>query len=266
MIVDILTLFPAMFESPLNVSILKRAVDCGLIEVNTHDIRSYATDKHRTVDDTPFGGGPGMVMKPEPLYEAVMAVAADEEVLCGSEASPMDRSADSGRTFRLPIVFMTPQGERLTQQIVESLSKYDRMVVVCGHYEGVDERFRHEAVTDEISIGDYVLTGGELPAMVLIDAVARLLPGVLGEEEGYRNDSFYHGLLEHPQYTRPRVFRGIEVPEVLTQGNHSLIREFRVRESLRRTLKRRPDLLEAVDLPGEYRRILAEITGSDERD
>ncbi len=235
--VDILTIFPEMFK-PLEESIIKRAREKGLLTVKIVDIRDYALDKHRTVDDYPFGGGAGMVMKPEPLFRAV-------EDVCGAG--------------NVPVILMTPQGETFTQDIARDLSGQDRLVVICGHYEGMDERVREQLVTREISIGDYVLTGGELPAMVLVDAVARLLPGVLGDDASAREDSFADGLLEYPQYTRPRSYRGLEVPPVLLSGNHGAIKLWRRKKSLERTMKRRPDLLKRVELSAEDKKLLEDL-------
>ncbi|MCH8206463.1 MAG: tRNA (guanosine(37)-N1)-methyltransferase TrmD, partial [Chloroflexi bacterium] len=224
----VMTIFPGMFSSPLAESIIARALDRGLVEIELHDLRERTHDRHRTVDDYPFGGGPGMILKPEPLFEAV-------EALCASS-----REGDA-----VPVVLLTPQGRTLTQGIVERLAQRAELVLICGRYEGVDERVRQHLVTEEISIGDYVLSGGELAAMVLIDAVARLIPGVVGSAESTQAGSFTTGLLQHPQYTRPADFRGWAVPDVLTSGNHAEIARWRRRESLRRTFHRRPDLLES---------------------
>ena len=220
---DILTIFPEMFASPCGCSLLKKALDRGLIAIQLHDIRSYAEDKHRMTDDAPYGGGGGMVMKVEPIDRALLSVP-----LIGEE---------------VPIILLTPQGERFSQKMAEELAAYPQLVLVCGHYEGVDERVRTQLVNREISIGDYVLTGGELSAMVVVDAVSRLVPGVLGNCESARADSFSMGLLEYPHYTRPAEYRGWKVPEVLLSGNHREIETWRRRESLLRTRKRRPDLL-----------------------
>ena len=234
-----MTIFPGMFSSPLAESIIARALDRGLVEIELHDLRERTHDRHRTVDDYPFGGGPGMILKPEPLFEAV-------EALCASS-----REGDA-----VPVVLLTPQGRTLTQGIVERLAQRAELVLICGRYEGVDERVRRHLVTEEISIGDYVLSGGELAAMVLIDAVARLIPGVVGSAESTQAGSFTTGLLQHPQYTRPADFRGWAVPDVLTSGNHAEIARWRRRESLRRTFHRRPDLLESADLTPEERRFI----------
>ena len=228
-----------MFASPLAEGVVGRGQQSDLIEVRLHDIREHASDRHRTVDDYPFGGGPGMIMKPEPLFEAVKAVRSS-----------------SGRGDDLPVILLSPQGRPLTQSIVERLARERELALICGRYEGVDERFRQHLATDEISVGDYVLSGGELAAMVVIDAVSRLVQGVVGSPESLANDSFTTGLLQHPQYTRPAEFRGWSVPEVLLSGNHAEIARWRRRESLRRTAQRRPDLLEAAQLSDDDRDFL----------
>ena len=219
--IDVLTLFPEMFAGSLGHSIVRRAIERGLLRVELTDIRAFATDRHRTVDDYPYGGGPGMVMKPDPIFAAAESVARP-----GS-----------------PIILLSPQGRRFTQQIATELASHEHLTLVCGHYEGVDERVRESLATDELSIGDYVLTGGELPAMVVIDAVARLLPGVLGSDDSTGEESHSAGLLEYPHYTRPAEFRGHAVPEILLSGNHAEIARWRRRQSLLRTAERRPDLL-----------------------
>lgn len=241
---DIFTLFPECFTSPLECSILKRAIDRGLISVALHDLRSYATDRHHVCDDYPFGGGAGMVMKPEPVFAAV------ETVLGMGEENP---------NAPCPIILLSPQGRKFQQSAAWELSKHSRLALICGHYEGVDERIREHLVTEEISVGDYVLTGGEIPALVLVDAVTRLLPGSLGDETSVASDSFSASLLEHPHYTRPAVFRGWEVPEVLRSGNHAAIDRWRLKESMRRTLLRRPELLSEADLGERERELLREI-------
>jgi tRNA (guanine37-N1)-methyltransferase len=220
-LIDILTLFPGMFVGPIDESIVKRARDAGTLDVRVIDIREFATDRHRTVDDTPYGGGPGMVMKPGPLFAAVEAVR--------------------GRDSR--VVLLSPQGPVFKQEVAAELSKLSHLVLVCGHYEGVDERVREHLVDDELSIGDYVLTGGEIAALVVVDAVTRLLPGALGAEESTIEESHNAGLLEYPHYTRPAEFRGWRVPDVLLSGNHAEIARWRRREALERTRNRRPDLL-----------------------
>ena len=219
---DILSLFPEMFESPFNCSILKRAKDKGLVEIHLHNIRDYAGDKHRVTDDSPYGGGGGMVMKVEPIDRALASIV------------PLRDNTS--------IVLLTPQGETFSQKIAEEMSEYSRIVFICGHYEGIDERVRTHLVDREISVGDFVLTGGELSAMMIVDAVSRLVPGILGNNESSSFDSFSTGLLEYPHYTRPDNYRGWQVPEVLLSGNHREINAWRRKESLRRTYLRRPDL------------------------
>ncbi len=237
---DILTLFPDMFSSPLKESILAKAIEKGLIEVRTINIRDFALDKHRIVDDTPYGGGQGMVLKVEPIARAIEQVKSE------------DPSAWT--------IYLTPEGKPLKQETARELSSRSHLILLCGRYEGVDERVRELFVDEEISIGDYVLTGGELAAMVLIDAVSRLLPGVLGSDRSAVEDSFFGSLLEHPQYTRPASFRGHEVPEVLLSGNHQAISLWRRRKALRRTWMRRPDLLSKDSLSEEDKKTLEEIS------
>jgi len=236
---DILTLFPEMFRGPLEESILKRAQERGRLSIALHNIRDYASGKHRITDDTPYGGGGGMVMKPEPIFAAVEAILAGEA--------------------GVPIILLSPQGRLFTQAVAVELARHQRILLICGRYEGVDERVREHLATDEISIGDYVLTGGELAAMVIVDAVTRLLPGVLGDPGATFDDSHARGLLEGPQYTRPAVFRGWEVPEVLRSGDHAAIVRWRREQALRRTLERRPDLLERAQLTREDREFLARL-------
>ena len=219
--IDVLTLFPGMFTGPLDESIIMRAREAGLLELRLHNLRDYTHDRHKTVDDRPFGGGPGMLLKPEPIFEAV-------EALAGAEAR---------------VILFSPAGRTFNQAIARELAGKRHLLLVSGHYEGFDERVRQELAHDELSIGDYVLTNGGLPVMVVIDAVARLLPGVLGDEESAREESFSHGLLEYPQYTRPAEFRGMKVPEILLSGNHAEIARWRVEQSRLRTRQRRPDLL-----------------------
>jgi tRNA (guanine37-N1)-methyltransferase len=223
MIVDVVTIFPGMFEGPLSASIVGLARERGLLEVRTHDLRDWTHDRHRTTDDAPYGGGPGMVMKPEPLFDALDAV--------------QDLEDEPGY-----VVFFTPAGAPFTQQLATELAVKERLVMVCGRYEGFDERALGRADL-ELSIGDYVLTGGELPAMVVIDAVARLVPGVLGDDESSVDESFADGLLEYPQYTRPAEYRGVSVPAVLLSGDHGAIARWRHEQSLRKTARTRPDLL-----------------------
>ena len=239
--IDIISLFPEMFSGPLGHSILKRAQDSGLISVQVTNPRDFAFDKHRIVDDCPFGGGAGMVMKPEPIFRAVESVLAANALL----------------TRR--IILMCPGGQVFDQAKARELAGYEQLVFICGHYEGIDARIREHVIDEAISIGDYVLTGGELPAMVITDAVARMIPGVLGAVDSACGDSFYNGLLEYPQYTRPREFNGWEVPEILLSGDHAKIETWRRKESLRATLERRPDLLDGMVLtPLDYK-LLQEI-------
>lgn len=240
---DILTLFPEMFSSPFQESILAKAIEKGLIEVRTINIRDFALDKHRIVDDAPYGGGQGMVMKVEPIARAIEQVKSEDP---------------SVRT-----IYLTPEGKPLNQEMARQLSSRSHLILLCGRYEGVDERVRELFIDEEISIGDYVLTGGELAAMVLIDAVSRLLPGVLGSDRSAEEDSFFGSLLEYPQYTRPASFRGYEVPEVLLSGNHQAISLWRRKEALRRTWMRRPDLLSKASLSEEDKKILEEISKKD---
>lgn len=239
MIFDVLTLFPEMFVSPLDKSILKRAIEKNIIHVRIINIREFAVDKHRTVDDRPYGGGEGMVMKVEPIARAVRSIKNED---------------NNART-----ILLTPQGRLFRQSIAEEISKYPHLVLICGRYEGVDERVKTCCVDDEISIGDYVLTGGELPALVVIDAVTRLLPGVLGGTSSVEEESFRNGLLEYPQYTRPHEFEGNRIPEILLSGDHNKIRKWRRREQLKRTLLRRPDLLEVAALSKDDLKVLDEI-------
>jgi tRNA (guanine37-N1)-methyltransferase len=239
--IDILSLFPKMFGGPFDESIVKRAVDRGLVSLFIHNFREFAHDKHNTVDDYSFGGGEGMVLKPEPLFEAVESIKGT----MGDSAGP--------------VILLTPQGRLFCHQIAQELSKEQNLVLICGHYEGVDERVREHLVTDEISIGEYVLTGGELAAMVMVDAVVRLLPGALGSEQAASEDSYAKGFLEYPQYTRPRVYRGWEVPEVLLSGNHKEIARWRWEQAIERTLLRRPDLLAKASLSKEERELADRI-------
>jgi len=236
---DILTLFPEMFESPFDSSLLKKAQEKGLLEIAVHDIRDYAEDRHRMTDDYPYGGGSGMVMKVDPIARAL------EDVV------PERREAK--------VILLTPQGKVFNQNTAQDLSASSRIVLICGRYEGVDERVREHLVDEEISVGDYILTGGELPAMIIVDAVARLVSGVLGNCDSAATESFSTGLLEYPQYTRPADFRGWRVPGVLLSGNHRLIDAWRRRESLRKTALRRPDLLGRAGLTEEDQKILEEI-------
>lgn len=218
--IDILTLFPAMFAGPLDESIIKRAREAGLLDLRIHNLRDYAHDRHKTVDDRPFGGGPGMLLKPEPIFEAVETLARE----------------------KTRVVLLSPSGRTFNQAIAAELAACDDLLFVTGHYEGFDERIRERLADDELSIGDYVLTNGALPVMVIIDAVTRLLPGALGDDESAREESFSHGLLEYPQYTRPAEFRGMKVPEVLLSGNHAEIARWRSEQARNRTRAQRPDL------------------------
>lgn len=244
--IDIISLFPDMFTGPLGHSILKRAQDSSLISVQVTNPRDFTYDKHHIVDDYPFGGGPGMVMKPEPIVRAVESVI------------------DPSNSLNRRVILMCPGGQTFSQAKARELAGYEQLVLICGHYEGIDARVRQYVVDEAISIGDYVLTGGELPAMVITDAVARMIPGVLGADEGAQHDSFYNGLLEYPQYTRPREFNGWEVPAVLLSGDHAKIEKWRRKESLKATLERRPDLINAKELsPSDYK-LLQEIKAEQE--
>lgn len=227
--IDVLSLFPEMFTNVFGESILKRAQSSNKVQYNVVNFREYSDSKHGQVDDYPYGGGAGMVLKPQPIFDCI------NDLKQKAQTKPR-------------IILMCPQGERYNQKKAEELAHEEHLIFICGHYEGYDERIREHLVTDEISIGDYVLTGGELGAMVVIDSVVRLLPDVLGKEESHQQDSFSTGLLEHPHYTRPADFRGMKVPEVLTSGNHRLIEEWRQEQSLKRTYERRPDLLEHIEL------------------
>jgi len=246
--IDILTLFPQMFQGPFSVGILQRAIERKLIQVNTHNIRDYTHDRHHTVDDYAYGGGAGMVLKPEPVFETVEKVKQD---LCLEEGAK-----------ELPVILLTPQGRLFGQQIAEELSGYSHLILICGRYEGVDERVRQHLVTDEVSIGDYVLGGGELAAMVIVDAVVRLIPGVLGSEASPRDDSHTTRLLEYPQYTRPEAYRGWVVPEVLLSGNHAQIANWRRQQAILRTLKRRPELLDKANLNSKERQLVENLKKS----
>lgn len=236
---DIFSLFPEVFDTYLNTSILKRAQELGALEVHAHNIRDWASDKHHTTDDTPYGGGGGMVMKPEPIFAAVESTLS---------APPS-----------CPVILLSPQGRLFSQKIAFELAEYDQIALVCGRYESVDERIRQHLATDSISIGDYVLTGGELPALVVVDAVTRLIPGVLGDPDAAIDDSHASGLLEYPHYTRPPEFRGWEIPDVLLSGNHAEIARWRRRQSLKRTLQLRPDLLTTAVLSQEDLAFLKEL-------
>ncbi|MCL0046551.1 tRNA (guanosine(37)-N1)-methyltransferase TrmD [Dehalococcoidales bacterium] len=242
--IDILTLFPQMFESPFSLGIFKRAIERKLISISLHNIRDYTHDKHHTVDDYAYGGGAGMILKPEPIFEAVESIKSK-------------LGADE-----LPIILLTPRGRLFCQQIAQELSRYSQLILICGRYEGVDERVCQHLVTDEISIGDYVISGGELAAMVVVDAVVRLLPGVLGSPASLLDDSHVDWLLEYPQYTRPAIYRGWSVPEVLLSGNHSQIAKWRREQAILRTLERRPELLDKANLSLEERRLVDRLRQS----
>jgi tRNA (guanine37-N1)-methyltransferase len=264
---DVLTLFPAIFEGPLQESILKRAIDAGYLTIAVHNIRDYAVDKHHLTDDVPYGGGGGMVMKPEPIFAAVEAILAEERRVksegCADEHSLLAlRSSLPPSTP--PIILLTPQGRLFTQAVARELATWSHVILICGRYEGVDERVCQFLATDEISIGDYVLTGGELPALVVIDAVTRLLPGVLGDPGATLDDSHTDGLLEYPHYTRPADFRGHTVPNVLLSGYHAQVARWRREQSLRRTWERRPDLLAKARLSQADQEFLARLARGDE--
>jgi tRNA (guanine37-N1)-methyltransferase len=240
---EVFTLLPEVFPPYLESSILQKARQRGLVDVRVHNIRDYTHDRHHTTDDTPYGGGGGMVMKPEPIFEAV------ESVLGFDPAQPPPT----------PIILLTPQGRVFTQRVAEELSSHERIALLCGRYEGVDERIREHLVTDEISIGDYVLTGGELPALMIIDAVSRLIPGVLGDPTGAQDDSHSMGLLEYPHYTRPPEFRGWPVPEVLLSGDHGRIEKWRREQALARTFNKRPDMIENAELSEADKKIVEQL-------
>ena len=246
--ISILTLFPGMFAGALDQSILGRAQERGLARVSLHNIRDYAEDRHRVVDDAPFGGGPGMVMKPEPLFRAVEAVRAGLAERTGAAAAEA-----------APVILLTPQGRPFTQAVARELAAHEALVLICGRYEGIDARAEEALATDAISIGDYVLTGGEIPAMAIVDAVVRLLPGALGDDASAQDDSFSAGLLEGPSYTRPAEYRGMAVPEALLSGDHGAIARWRRRQALLRTWQRRPDLLASAELSEEDRAYLREL-------
>ncbi|RKD24181.1 tRNA (guanosine(37)-N1)-methyltransferase TrmD [Ammoniphilus oxalaticus] len=238
--IDILTLFPEMFTGVLSSSIVGKASDKGLVQFRVRNFREYAVNKHGQVDDYPYGGGAGMVLRPEPIFAAVENLAVD------SEKPPR-------------VLLMCPQGERYTQQKAEELAAEEHLVIICGHYEGYDERIREHLITDEISIGDFVLTGGELPAMTVIDSVIRLLPGALGNENSAVSDSFSTGLLEHPHYTRPAEFRGWGVPDVLLSGHHANIEAWRKKQSVKRTMERRPELLKGIERDPAWKKIVEAV-------
>jgi tRNA (guanine37-N1)-methyltransferase len=236
--IDILTLFPEMFQGVFGSGVIGRAVDQGLVGIGLHNFRHQAHDKHHTVDDYPYGGGAGMVLKPEPIFEAVESIKGESDI---------------------PVILLSPQGRLFSHKVAEELAQYSRMVIICGRYEGVDERVAEHLATDEISIGDYILTGGEIAVMVMVDAVVRLLPGVLGSELSPREDSHVAGLLKYPQYTRPASYRGWLVHEILLSGNHAQIASWRREQSIRRTLERRPELLARVKLSPEEKRLVEKL-------
>ncbi len=236
--IDVLTLFPEMFQGVFGSGVIGRALGQGLVGISLHNFRDQAHDRHRTVDDYPYGGGAGMVLKPEPIFEAVEAIKGESDI---------------------PVVLLSPAGRLFTQRVAEEFAGYSRMIIICGRYEGVDERVSEHLATDEVSVGDYILTGGEIAAMVIIDAVVRLLPGVLGSELSPREDSHVAGLLEYPQYTRPPSYRDWPVPEVLLSGNHAQIAGWRREQSIRRTLERRPELLAKVELSPTEKRLIEKL-------
>lgn len=238
--VDIITLFPSMFKGPFEESIIKRAQQKGLLQIHLHNLRDFTIDPHRVADDAPFGGGAGMVMKVEPIYRALRDIKARLKE-------------------KVKVILLSPQGNKFTQNVALELAREKNIILVCGHYEGVDERVREYLIDEELSIGDYVLSGGEIPAMVVVDTVVRLLPGAVGNERSIREDSFPRGLLDYPQYTRPAEFMGWKVPEVLRSGNHQKIKEWRTKKMLERTLQRRPDLLEKTQLTLKKKRWLEKI-------
>lgn len=237
MIIDVLTLFPEFFYDFKNWSIIGRAVENNIIEINSTNIRDFSKNKHKKVDDYPFGGGPGMVMTPDPIYEAINSVS----------------------TLDSKVVYLSPQGKRLNQKILNDLSNESHLILLCGHYEGIDNRIIENYVDEEISIGDYVLTGGEIPAMVLIDGITRLLPGALSTDESFLDESHYNGILEHPQYTRPRVFNSFAVPDILLSGDHKRIDDWRIYQALKATMVKRPDLLNNIDLSKYRKNVIQEI-------
>jgi tRNA (guanine37-N1)-methyltransferase len=247
---DVFTLLPEVFPPYLESSILNRARQKGLIDVRVHNIRDYTHDKHHMTDDTPYGGGGGMVMKPEPVFEAVESVLGLDTL----QTQPVI----------IPVILLTPQGRVFSQRLAEELVRHERIALICGRYEGVDERISEHLVTDEISIGDYVLTGGELPALMVIDAVSRLIPGVLGDPTGAEDDSHSMGLLEYPHYTKPPEFRGAKVPDVLISGNHAKINKWRREQALTRTFNKRPDMLEKAELSKEDKKFIESLSRSED--
>ncbi|HZD60023.1 MAG TPA: tRNA (guanosine(37)-N1)-methyltransferase TrmD [Anaerolineae bacterium] len=242
--IDIITIFPRVFDGIVSESMIRIAREKSLVDINVHDLRTWTEDKHRQVDDVPYGGGYGMVMKPEPFYRAVLAVGGSDN---------LESVRDTSR-----IVLFTPRGRTLNQSLVEEFAREDRIIMLCGRYEGIDERVHEYIATDEVSLGDFILSGGEIPAMALTEAIVRLIPGVLGGEESLAEESFTEGLLEYPHYTRPAVFMGWRVPEVLLSGHHGEIAKWRRKERLKATLLRRPDLLEKVKLSDQDNNLLEE--------
>ena len=253
---EVFTVLPEVFPAYLESSILKRAIERGLIAVRVHNIRDYTHDKHHTTDDTPYGGGGGMVMKPEPIFEAVESVMGSRYMASNVATQPTSHPSQPFEPAQDtpgpdPVILLSPQGRVFTQRVAEELTRQTRIALICGRYEGVDERVREHLVTDEISVGDYVLTGGELPALTIIDALTRLIPGVLGDPTGAEDDSHSMGLLEYPHYTKPVEFRGWKVPEVLTSGDHGKIEKWRREQALTRTLDKRPEMLDETNLSGD---------------
>ena len=238
----IFTLFPKLFESPLEEGVIGRALKSGLVQININNIRDHSVDRHGTVDDYPFGGGPGMLLKPEPIFKSVQSNIEQNRIKHDS-----------------PLILLSPQGRQFNQNIAKELSLHAEISLICGRYEGFDERIRCNLITDEISIGDFVLSGGEIPAMAIIDSVSRLLPGVINSSDSAKNDSFYDGLLQYPQYTRPADYQGMKVPEILLSGNHAEIEKWRRRESLKKTKLRRPDLISSLSLSAEERAFLENL-------
>jgi tRNA (guanine37-N1)-methyltransferase len=236
--IEVLTLFPEMFQGVFDLGIMKRAIEQKLVTIGLHNIRDYTHDKHHTADDYPYGGGAGMVLKPEPIFEAVESIDKKEGT---------------------PVILLSPQGRLFTQKVAQELTQHSQLVLICGHYEGVDERVREHLASDEISIGDYVLSGGELAAMVVMESVFRLVPGVLGSEESPLDDSHVGGLLEYPHYTRPPEYRGWPVPEILLSGNHAQIKSWRRQQAIRRTLEKRPELLSKAELSSEEERLVERL-------
>jgi tRNA (guanine37-N1)-methyltransferase len=256
--IDILTLFPDMFRGPFDESMIRRAQDAGHVDIRVHDLRQWTDDRHRTADDYAYGGGGGMVLKAGPVFRAVESLLDIDPIETAD--STTDSTAEPRSDLRpalVPIIMMTPQGRQFDHELALELASHERIVILCGHYEGFDERIRQHLVSHEVSVGDFVLTGGEIPAMLVTDAVARLRPGVVGSKDATRADSFATGLLEHPHYTRPADFRGLSVPDILLSGNHGAVDRWRRQEALRRTFERRPELLDELELSREDRDYLS---------